>query len=101
MPYRLGIDLGTTYTAAATERGGRVEVSSLGTTSPVIPSVVLLRDDGDVLVGEAAVRRGIDQPSRMAREFKRRLGDPVPLVLGGTPYGAEALMGHQIGRAHV
>jgi len=98
LPYRLGIDLGTTYTAAATERGGRVEVSSLGTTSPVIPSVVLLRDDGDVLVGEAAVRRGIDQPSRMAREFKRRLGDPVPLVLGGTPYGAEALMGHLLRR---
>jgi actin-like ATPase involved in cell morphogenesis len=98
LTYRLGIDLGTTYTAAAIERDGRVEVSSLGTSSPVVPSVVLLRDDGDVLVGEAAARRGIDEPSRVAREFKRRLGDPAPLVLGGTPYGAEALMGHLLRR---
>ena len=94
MGYQLGIDLGTTYTAAAVARGGRVEVAALGTASPVIPSVVLLRADGEVLVGEGAVRRGQDEPTRVAREFKRRLGDPTPLVLGGTPYGAEALTGH-------
>jgi molecular chaperone DnaK len=94
MGYQLGIDLGTTYTAAAVARGGRVEVAALGTASPVIPSVVLLRADGEVLVGEVAVRRGQDEPTRVAREFKRRLGDPTPLVLGGTPYGAEALTGH-------
>lgn len=98
MAYRLGVDLGTTYTAAAVERNGRVEVCSLGSTSPVVPSVVLLRADGEVLVGEAAVRRGADEPGRVAREFKRRLGDPTPLVLGGTPYGAEALMAHLLRR---
>ena len=94
MGYQLGIDLGTTYTAAAVARGGRVEVAALGTAGPVIPSVVLLRADGEVLVGEVAVRRGLEEPTRVAREFKRRLGDPTPLVLGGTPYGAEALTGH-------
>ena len=94
MGYQLSVDLGTTYTAAAVSRDGRVEVASLGTSGPVIPSVVLLRADGEVLVGEAAVRRGLDEPNRVAREFKRRLGDPTPLVLGGTPYGAEALMAH-------
>ena len=94
MGYQLGIDLGTTYTAAAVARGGRVEVAALGTAGPVIPSVVLLRADGEVLVGEVAVRRGLEEPTRVAREFKRRLGDPTPLVLGGTPYGTEALTGH-------
>jgi molecular chaperone DnaK len=93
MGYQLGIDLGTTYTAAAVARDGRVEICALGTASPVIPSVVLLRTDGEVLVGEVAVRRGLEEPTRVAREFKRRLGDPTPLVLGGTPYGAEAVMG--------
>jgi hypothetical protein len=44
-----------------------------------------------VLTGEAAERRAQTEPARTAREFKRRLGDPVPLLLGGTPYDAEAL----------
>ena len=94
MAYSLGVDLGTTYSAAAVARDGKVEVVTLGSTSPVIPSVVVLRADGDVLVGEAADRRSISEPTRTAREFKRRLGDPTPIVLGGTPYGAEALMAH-------
>ena len=94
MGYQLGVDIGTSYTAAAVNRGGSGEVVTLTPSNPVMPSVVLLKDNGDVLVGEAAVRRGIDEPTRVAREFKRRLGDPAPLVLGGTPYGAEALMGH-------
>ncbi len=92
MGYSLGIDLGTTYSAAAVMDGGRAEVFTLGTVAPAIPSVVVLREDGEVLVGEAAERRSIVEPTRTGREFKRRLGDPAPLVLGGTPYGAEALM---------
>lgn len=94
MGYQLGVDLGTTYTAAAVGRNGRGEVATLGASGPVMPSVVLLRADGEVLVGEVAVRRGIVEPTRVAREFKRRLGDTTPLVLGGTPYGAEALMAY-------
>ena len=92
MGYSLGIDLGTTYSAAAVMDGDRAEVFTLGTVAPAIPSVVVLREDGEVLVGEAAERRSIVEPTRTGREFKRRLGDPAPLVLGGTPYGAEALM---------
>lgn len=94
MSYSLGVDLGTTYSAAAVCRDGRVEVCSLGVTSATLPSVVLLRADETVLVGEAAERRGVVEPGRVGREFKRRLGDPTPLILGGTPYGAEALTGH-------
>jgi actin-like ATPase involved in cell morphogenesis len=56
--------------------------------------VVALRPDGTVLTGEAAERRGVTEPTRVAREFKRRLGDPTPIVVGGTPYGAETLMAH-------
>ncbi len=69
-------------------------MASFGTANPVISSVVLLRADGEVLIGDVAVRRGLAEPTRVAREFKRRLGDPTPLVLGGTPYSAESLMGH-------
>lgn len=94
MGYVLGIDLGTTFSAAAIARDGRAEIVSLGDRAPQIPSVVALKPDGGVLVGDAAERRSLSDPTRTAREFKRRLGDPTPLVLGGTPYGAEGLMGH-------
>ena len=95
--FALGIDLGTTYSAAAILRGSVVEVCVLGTVAPQIPSVVVHRDpavaDGDgLLVGEAAERRAATEPTRTAREFKRRLGDPIPIIVGGTPFGAEALM---------
>lgn len=89
--YDLGIDLGTTYTAAATARGDRVEIVGLGNRAASIPSVILLREDETILTGEAANRRAATEPGRVAREFKRRMGDPTPLLLGGSPYSAEAL----------
>ncbi len=94
MDYALGIDLGTTYSAAATARGDRLDIFQLGERAATIPSVIVLRADGEVLTGEAAERRAMSEPLRTAREFKRRLGDPTPIILGGTPYGAEALIGH-------
>jgi molecular chaperone DnaK (HSP70) len=94
MAYSLGIDLGTTYSAAATARDDRVEIFQLGERAATIPSIVVLRADGEVLTGDAAERRSLGEPTRTAREFKRRLGDPTPIILGGTPYGAEALLAH-------
>jgi len=96
MAYHLGIDLGTTYTAAAIERDGLVEALTLGNRSASVPSVVFLRDDGEVLVGEAATRRAVTEPGRVGREFKRRVGDPTPIILGGTPYAAEMLMARML-----
>ena len=90
--YQVGIDLGTTYTAAATYKDGRAEIFALGNQAASIPSVVLLREDETVLTGESAVRRAISEPERVAREFKRRLGDTTPIIVGGSPYSAEALM---------
>jgi len=90
--YALGIDLGTTFTAAATWRNGHAETASLGSRASSIPSVVLLRADETFLIGEGANRRGLSEPHRVAREFKRRLGDTTPILLGGVPYSAEALM---------
>ncbi|MFI5894679.1 Hsp70 family protein [Actinoplanes sp. NPDC051513] len=91
MKYGLGVDLGTTYTAAAINVDGLLETVRLGGRGPEIPSLVFLRDDGEVLIGEAAQRRGESAPTRLAREFKRRMGDPVPVLLGDTPMAAHEL----------
>lgn len=94
--YSLGVDLGTTYTAAAVARGTTAEPLPLGTDSVQAPSVVLMREDGEVLVGDAAERRAVTEPTRAAREFKRRLGDPVPIVIGDAAHPVETLMAHQL-----
>lgn len=91
--YPLGVDIGTTYTAAAIWREGRVQTVPLGNRADAVPSTLFLRDDGTVLTGEAAARRGISEPDRLAREFKRRMGDEVPILLGGQSFTAHELTG--------
>ena len=90
MGYGLGIDVGTTFTAAALIRDGNVEVVPLATHQVVVPSVIFAAGD-EMLFGSPAERRGAVQPLGLAREFKRRLGDPVPLMLSGSPYHADRL----------
>lgn len=90
MTYLLGVDLGTTFTAAAVANGMPPSMVGLGNRSLQVPSVLFLADETFV-VGEAAERRGVLEPSRLAREFKRRLGDHVPVLVGGSPFSAELL----------
>ncbi|HMG39734.1 MAG TPA: Hsp70 family protein, partial [Acidimicrobiales bacterium] len=61
MTYALGIDLGTTYTSVALARGGRAEVVALGYRATAVPTVVVLTEDGRLLVGDAAERRAVAQ----------------------------------------
>ncbi|OLT03790.1 hypothetical protein BJF90_03760 [Pseudonocardia sp. CNS-004] len=96
MSYQLGIDLGTTYTAAAVSRATErqhadPEMVSLGDRAVQVPSVLYLAPDGSIVVGEAAERRAATDPDRVVREFKRQVGDEIPLVVGGTPYPAHEL----------
>ncbi len=89
--YSVGIDLGTTYSAAAIARSGRVEMFSLEHAGVATPSVVWVGGDGNVLIGAGAARKTAVEPERGARLFKRRFGDDVPMYLGGVPYAPEEL----------
>src|SRR5690349_9893402 len=91
--YSLGVDLGTTFVAAAVAHGSRVEMFTLGDRTVVAPAVVYAREDGTLVTGEAANRRAVSNPERVGREFKRRLGDPTPVILGGTPHAVTSLLG--------
>ena len=90
--YSLGVDIGTTFVAAAIARDDQVEMVSLGDRSVATPAVVYLREDGSLLTGDAAARRAVSNPDRLGREFKRRLGDPTPVLLGGTSQPVTALL---------
>jgi actin-like ATPase involved in cell morphogenesis len=95
----LGVDLGTTWTAAAVQHapGVPAEPLNLAGADPAMPSVVAVVD-GDVIAGEKAARISATDPASAAREFKRRLGDTTPIVVAGVPFGAETLMGHLLGQ---
>lgn len=56
---------------------------TLGGQSVMIPAAVYRAEDGGLVCGEAAVRRSLTEPGRVAVGFKRRLGDPIPVCLGG------------------
>ncbi|MCU1635705.1 MAG: hypothetical protein JWQ68_944 [Cryobacterium sp.] len=97
MAYVLGIDVGTSFTSAATvalgESGpGEPQVLGLGLRTSAVPSVIFFGDDGRVMVGEAAERRGSSHPERLVREFKRRMGDQVPIVVGDLSVAAEDIL---------
>jgi molecular chaperone DnaK len=91
--YQLGVDLGTTWSAAAVCRPNTVapEPVALGEHSHAVASAVYAGGDGSFLLGEAAERRALSDPDRVIREFKRRIGDPTPVLVGREPVPAEAL----------
>ena len=53
MGYHLGVDLGTTFVAAAIANDSRVEMFTLGDRTVVTPAVVFLGDDGGLVSGDA------------------------------------------------
>ncbi|RBY82472.1 cell surface protein [Geodermatophilus sp. TF02-6] len=101
MRYGLGIDLGTTFVAAAVERDGRAETLRLGDAATVVHAAVAVRDDGVLVSGDAAARRAVSDPDRVATDLKRRLGDPTPVVLGGTSHSVTELLGTLLGDVFV
>ncbi len=70
---------------------GDFEIVNLGDRSSSVPSVLYLGKDGSVLVGDAAERRSTTDPDRVVREFKRRIGDPTPIVVAGRNWSPEEL----------
>jgi molecular chaperone DnaK len=94
MRYGVGIDLGTSFASAAVSVPEGVRQVPLS-PDMLSPSVAYPAPDGSLLTGASALAAATD-PTRLARGFKRRLGDPTPLVLGGTAFSPAALMAAQL-----
>jgi molecular chaperone DnaK len=81
----IGIDLGTSNSAAAVLRGGRpviipsAEGISLG--GKAFPSYVAITADGQTLVGEPARRQAVSNPEGTASGFKRLMGQRNKIML--------------------
>ena len=86
----IGIDLGTSNSAAAIIQGGKPTLipAAEGTTvaGKAFPSIVAFSKDGDLLVGEPARRQAVTNPDNTIREAKRKMGTEFLYKIQGKDY---------------
>ncbi|MFZ7138540.1 MAG: molecular chaperone DnaK [archaeon] len=91
----LGIDLGTTNSAAAIMEAGRPVIipSAEGPTiaGKMFPSVVAFTKDGQLLVGEPAKRQAVTNPEGSVFEVKRKMGTNEKIKLHGKEYSPQQI----------
>jgi molecular chaperone DnaK len=114
----LGIDLGTTNSAAAIIEAGRPTIipSAEGPTlaGKMFPSIVAFTKEGQLLVGDSAARQAVTNPEGTIREIKRKMGTDYKVTIQGKEYtpqqisafilqkikkDAEAFLGYTINKA--
>ena len=91
----IGIDLGTSNSAAAILRGGRPVMipSAEGITlgGKAFPSYVAVTADGQMLIGEPARRQAAANPEGTASAFKRQMGQREKTQLRDRSFSPEEL----------
>lgn len=91
----IGIDLGTSNSAAAVIRGGRPVMipSAEGITlgGKAFPSYVAVTESGEVLIGEPARRQAALNPEGTASAFKRKMGERAKIRLRDREFSPEEL----------
>jgi molecular chaperone DnaK len=98
----IGIDLGTSNSAAAVLRGGRpvmipsAEGVSLG--GKAFPSYVAIMADGTMLIGEPARRQTTANPEGTATAFKRQMGMRQKIRLRDREFTPEQLSAFLLGK---
>ena len=88
-----GIDIGTSYSSICVLDGsGKIKPVDIATGTSMfgskysLPSAVFVEDYGNVLVGQAAMNSRKRRPQNFRMEFKRDLGQDIPIVLGNTSF---------------
>ncbi len=91
----IGIDLGTSNTAAAVMEGGKVTIipSAEGTSlgGKAFPSYVAFAKDGQMLVGEPARRQAVANPEGTVSAFKRKMGQEHKYHVSGKEFTPQQL----------
>ena len=86
----IGIDLGTSNSAASVMMGGKPTIipAAEGATvgGKAFPSVVAFTRDGELLVGEPARRQAVTNPENTIREAKRKMGTDHAFLMRGKEY---------------
>lgn len=91
----IGIDLGTSNSAAAVLRGGKPVIipstEGISLSGKAFPSYVAINADGNKLVGEPARRQAAENPEGTAYAFKRKMGKREQIRLRDKEFTPEQL----------
>ncbi|PJE58466.1 MAG: molecular chaperone DnaK [Candidatus Portnoybacteria bacterium CG10_big_fil_rev_8_21_14_0_10_36_7] len=91
----IGIDLGTSNSAAAVVEGGKPSIipSAEGMTlgGKAFPSYVAFTKEGELLVGEPARRQAVTNPDRTITAIKRKMGTTEKTKVGDKEYTAQQI----------
>lgn len=91
----IGIDLGTSNSAAAVMEGGKPTIvpSAEGTTlgGKAFPSYVAITKENQLLVGEPARRQAVSNPESTLTAFKRKMGQDFKYKIQGKDYTPQQL----------
>lgn len=77
----VGIDLGTTFSAVARIKLGQPEIIINCEGDRLTPSVVLVQEDGNVIVGSAAKEQAVIQPRSVVAAVKNYMGTREEFLL--------------------
>lgn len=86
----IGIDLGTTYSAASRCVRGVPEIILLD-GEPTLPSVVGVQKNGKIVVGRIAKRNQEKNPQDTIVEVKRKMGEKVKVRLGQQEFSPQEI----------
>jgi molecular chaperone DnaK len=86
----IGIDLGTTNSEVAIVQNGQVTVID-DNGKKILPSVVGLDDNGNILVGETARNQYLVYPERTIKSIKRLMGQDTKVQLGEQSYAPQEI----------
>lgn len=95
MPKIIGIDLGTSNSAASVMEAGKpviipaAEGASVG--GKAFPSYVAFTKEGELLVGEPARRQAVTNPEGTVFEAKRKMGTTFRYNINGKEYSPEQI----------
>jgi molecular chaperone DnaK len=70
----IGIDLGTTNSAAAVMEGGKAKMIPTAEGGNLVPSIVAINKKGERLVGQLAKRQSVTNPENTIYSVKRLIG---------------------------
>lgn len=82
----IGIDLGTTNSEVAVLQEGKPVIIADENNRIIMPSVVSLSEDEQILVGEPAGNQYILYPERTIKSIKRKMGSDEKITLGDNSY---------------